>query len=503
MIKKEGSKYVLMSKDGNKKLGSFDTREEAEDREKEINRIKRSASMVITKAVSKADGSLHWQAVCSDTGTDRTGERTSLILFKDWIERAENGSQVNFLPPADVPFLGLSHYPSLEGKGEAGPTTNMYVDGEVFKAKGVFYSDDDHPLGRLMFDAIAKEQALIEKGENPEQPIRISAAWYDLAHSHGAFVFERKSLTDRCPMCKSGASDKVYMRGQLDHFAATRVPINPRTSLGLEEKGMTITRKDDALSIVDDPAIVEEIDKEAKAVGKAELVVKADEEMSNMPLGGSMSLREADDFISSQEQASEVFSNYARFSTVMQNILERSEPNELKANVSNLISEFGNRVKAIKSAVEDAFMVDGEIVINEGVINMSDNTSENDTHPVDEFKEKYDEIMAMNDRTAQLEALTEAFNGLGQTAKAQVDGANPGAGVEAAIERGFTTVLERLALMQQQQASPQQQQPVQKSIAPSPSVIQATNNELPISPVTGKPSSLTAQVNRSVGMGVR
>lgn len=36
MIIKRGSKYVLMSKDGRKVLGSFDTREAAERRERQI-----------------------------------------------------------------------------------------------------------------------------------------------------------------------------------------------------------------------------------------------------------------------------------------------------------------------------------------------------------------------------------------------------------------------------------------------------------------------------------
>ena len=40
MIKKEKSKYVLYSKDGSKKFGSFDTKEDAKDREKEINYFK-------------------------------------------------------------------------------------------------------------------------------------------------------------------------------------------------------------------------------------------------------------------------------------------------------------------------------------------------------------------------------------------------------------------------------------------------------------------------------
>lgn len=39
-IKKEGNKFVLRSKDGKKKLGTFDSRKAAEKREREINFFK-------------------------------------------------------------------------------------------------------------------------------------------------------------------------------------------------------------------------------------------------------------------------------------------------------------------------------------------------------------------------------------------------------------------------------------------------------------------------------
>ena len=36
MIRKKGNKYILLSKDGSKKLGEFNTRKQAEQREKQI-----------------------------------------------------------------------------------------------------------------------------------------------------------------------------------------------------------------------------------------------------------------------------------------------------------------------------------------------------------------------------------------------------------------------------------------------------------------------------------
>lgn len=37
MIKKEGSEYILYSKDGKKKLGRYKTKQAAENREKQVN----------------------------------------------------------------------------------------------------------------------------------------------------------------------------------------------------------------------------------------------------------------------------------------------------------------------------------------------------------------------------------------------------------------------------------------------------------------------------------
>lgn len=41
MIRKQGNKFVLLSKDGKKKLGTFDTKAAAEKREKQIQRFKK------------------------------------------------------------------------------------------------------------------------------------------------------------------------------------------------------------------------------------------------------------------------------------------------------------------------------------------------------------------------------------------------------------------------------------------------------------------------------
>lgn len=241
-------------------------------------------TMVITKASVQADGSVRWQAVTSDTDEDRSGESTSVELFQDWIERATYGIETPFLPEPGMPFLGVSHYPALEGFGEAGITRRMFIDGNKFKADGVFYAD--RPVGKAAYDAIRKEQAMIRKGETVEKPIRISAGWWDLVHFHkdSDFLFVRQSLSDKCPICAKGQTfDKEYRQGQLDHFACTRVPMNPRTSIGLQEKSNMnkVTRKDDAATILDDE-LAEELDQKAKLVGKSEAPGEDDELLGAM-----------------------------------------------------------------------------------------------------------------------------------------------------------------------------------------------------------------------------
>lgn len=553
MIKTQGRKFVLYTSDGAKKLGSLDTKKEAEDREAEINRIKHAKKamveieLTVTKASLQDNGTMRWLAVCSDTNTDKTGEATSRPLFKDWIERIETGKSRSFLPPPRAPFLGLSHYPDLDGYGEAGITDKLMVDGNVFRAGGQFHDDDNHPLGKALFWALRRERDLIRMGETIEKPIRISAGWWDLAHSHGDFIFERKSLSDVCPMCKNGATDKVYLRGQLDHFAATRVPINPRTSLALEEKAMT-TRKEDAQSIIDDPELAEELDKRAALTGKAEteelpdgMVVKAkdkkpppfvkedEEEMegdegevspkkkgkkaesekaevekmdeeNHRPFGGATSLDEAESYMQAKQQAAELYSQWSLFQTVMGNVLDQAEPGEVKAKVNDLVNEFGSRVAAIKAAVEDVVLVQ-----NVGGNTMAEESRTHEGAEGFNVEAAVNEALSNNDldRQEKAEAIQRALEEYAETIKAQLDDVAPPDPAEA-VTKAMLPVVEKLDLLisklgDGQQAQPQL--PVQKSMAPAGQPVQqAQGAQVPVSPITGQPSKLRAMINRSVGM---
>jgi hypothetical protein len=239
-----------------------------------INHSMAEMSLYISKAsFDKKTQEMRWFAVASDTDRDDYDEKMSIELYNDFIRRAVEEEA----PPEELctdawcggmPYLSLSHYPDLNGRGLVGPTQGLYVDGKMLKAKGVF---SDTKLGRACFKSICDDLYSEEKSET--EKVRISIGFIDWAHYHGNFKFERKNLTDRCPMCAQGVGDRTFARGHLLHLALTRIPVNTRTDiLPIVEDSMT-TRKEDAESIVGEE-LAEELEHEAKLVGKSEAVVE-------------------------------------------------------------------------------------------------------------------------------------------------------------------------------------------------------------------------------------
>jgi hypothetical protein len=239
-----------------------------------INHSMAEMSLYISKAsFDKKTQEMRWFAVASDTDRDDYDEKMSIELYNDFIRRAVEEEA----PPEELctdawcggmPYLSLSHYPDLNGRGLVGPTQGLYVDGKMLKAKGVF---SDTKLGRTCFKSICDDLYSEEKSD--AEKVRISIGFIDWAHYHGNFKFERKNLTDRCPMCAQGVGDRTFARGHLLHLALTRIPVNTRTDiLPIVEDSMT-TRKEDAESIVGEE-LAEELEHEAKLVGKSEAVVE-------------------------------------------------------------------------------------------------------------------------------------------------------------------------------------------------------------------------------------
>lgn len=536
MIKQENGKYHLYSKDGSKHLGGpYDSRGEAEERERQVNYFKHQkaglveVSMVITKASLQPDGSMRWQAVTSDTSPDSTGEATSLALFQDWIQRAETGQTVDWLPPPRKPFLGVSHYSDLGGYGEAGITKEMWIQGDRFKAGGTFRSET--PIGPALFEAVRGEAELARKGP-VEQPIRISAAWWDIEHSHGPFIFTRKSLTDVCPMCAKGEGSKVYLKGQLDHFAATRVPINPRTSLALQEKSeMGTTRKQDAATIIDED-LAEELEEKSKLIGKSEteqpaIVVKAmkhpdketaeedametskdeaEEEaprVKKKPKGGSFMTDKAAVTweVAKTLPEAKSLSRVELMGLVRRNIAGQPEEERLGL-FEALLDDMSSELNEIKTAVEELYLaqpaVEDDLLPND--------YGEEEITPMEyleTFNQAVAEALTSDQPTAQkAEVIQKALNTVALAIKADLETPAAPGDMVAAFKAALAPLADNLAQLNARLGMAQQPtvvMPTQKSMT-VPTVVQPQQNQLPVSPITGQPSSLTALVRGSVGL---
>lgn len=249
---------------------------------KVLDNALREFSLRITKT-SQSGGMKRWSAINSDTVSDLYGERMSLELYQKMIGYIKDST-----PPPDafkdmvcsdywcggMPYVSLAHYPDLNGKAVPGETLELFVDGIQLKAKGIFF---DNKLGNAVWKSLQKDE------NKTEDRIRISIAFLDLAHKHGdtGNVWERKSKITDCPECLVGKGDKVYVDGYLVHLALTRVPVNPRTSMLAEKSEMAKkiqTRKEDAESIVEDKALVDEIANEALEAKSDVLVEMSDTE---------------------------------------------------------------------------------------------------------------------------------------------------------------------------------------------------------------------------------
>ena len=301
-------------------------------------------SMAIVKATyDKASATRNWNATASDTEEDSYNDSMSLELFSDFLHRIETKEQ----PPEDFqgefwdggkPYLSVSHYPDLNGKGVPGPVDAVFVDGRTevgrgkLKAKGRF---DDTPIGRACFESVCADLY----GDDPvpdDEKIRISIAFLDWKHRHKAsdYTFERSEDNMICPECiKEFLEDeyggKEFLRGHLIHLALTRVPVNTRTSMEVE-RSMT-KQKEDAASIVTDE-LAEELEEEAKMVGKSEaLVVKAEEEIveEGKAKKEDMEDEEGDDEENDKKKKDKKNEKKSDFETQMLGILE-----EIKADVT-------------------------------------------------------------------------------------------------------------------------------------------------------------------------
>lgn len=244
-------------------------------------------SMSITKASydTRSGGAMRFRAVASDTDPDLYEEKMSTELFTDFVNRIENNTPIpeSFKSAVcedtwcgGMPYPSISHFRSgPQGVNVPGKLDKVYSDGNVLKSVGILY---DTELGRAVFKSLC-DDLYAKKSEPDHNPVRISIGFLDLQHSHIGngmnYKFERKGLTDQCPMCFQNIGGKVYEKGILVHLAFTRVPVNPRTEAEVERSmsDAIVTKKDDAASIVGELADVLVDKSKAEEV----LVVKAQE----------------------------------------------------------------------------------------------------------------------------------------------------------------------------------------------------------------------------------
>lgn len=200
--------------------------------------VRANKLLLITKvAEDKQTGVRRWFARASGIERDLYNERMSVVLFNDFINRVESRDEVPepFSSKAwngGLPYLGIAHYLDMGGLGIIGDTEQLYIDGDLLKARGTF---KETPMAleayKSIYDDIANNVPL-------EQRVRISIAFIDWAHNHegkGGGEFKRRTLSDRCDLCADGRGEKVYLAGQLVHLALTRIPAYTTATIELQE----------------------------------------------------------------------------------------------------------------------------------------------------------------------------------------------------------------------------------------------------------------------------
>lgn len=180
----------------------------------------------ITKARTRDDGVMEWYATTTKFDRDVQRDKVTKAFYEEAIKRFKSGT-------VDPPFFSVAHYgkcPECDKCGAkyrsltdykcsecgedrliAGITTDIWIDGKQPKAKGYFYPTE---VGKTMYLQIKSD---IEKNLPHDEKIRISMGFYP-DPGDGTIV-------------KSEGRD--FMKGWIEHFAGTRVPVVGETEVGV------------------------------------------------------------------------------------------------------------------------------------------------------------------------------------------------------------------------------------------------------------------------------
>lgn len=479
----------------------------------------------ITKAsVDPQTGEMRWACVASDVFEDSLRDSMHKSLFDSFLHRinknvaAPEPWQTEFWK-GGMPYLSVSHYSDGNGRLVPGPVSNVFLDGDLLKAKGGF---SDTPLGKAAFasvrDSVKKMKSGIEDGGF--QPVRISIGFLDFKHTHksNGFTFERKSLDMVCPECVqehlSGKREGVtYQEGQLIHLALTRVPVNQRTEIGLDvevDRAMT-TRKGDAASIVGEELAeeIQAIEEEMVNPQKA-LVTKSEEEpevVAPTVVSRAFTLLEQ---INGSYQIGDVF-----------RMLE-----EAVWNVCHFGSDKYPTAESMKSAVKSAIEEAGELITARSLVLMGnypekDEKEKKDKKPMKEDEEEEDEVdksyailrakLATLDKSDKKNAiqLQGELNTLAVTIEKSFGGNTQAVVVQATTEPDLTSIvakavaplMEKMLILEERMKSPVQEDAVVQRGLTAPQV-QVMVNDPANHGETKKAevSELDKFVNRSVGL---
>lgn len=498
-----------------------------------------SLDMYITKATS--DGrTMRWAAVNSDTSPDLYQERMSYELYKSFVDNIKNEVPVPVIFKDEVtssywdggmPYLSISHYSDLNGDAVPGEPLELYVDGNQadarLRAKGILF---DSPLGHSVFRALKED-----KVKNPDEKIRISIGFLDLAHKHGenGKLFVRESRTSVCPDCASGVGQKIYVDGYLVHLALTRVPVNTRTEMVLEEKSMATkakkTRKEDAASIVGKD-LAEELDTkntvarsdvlvemseaevetpveevEAPVEEKSDAVVEESAPVAYLPYDGATSMKEAYSAKVAKEEMVHVMDMFSIFQNVAWNIIDRADVTDKKEAFKNAVDEFKSLLAA-KAMVEFSQAPMVELSVQE----------DHELQPaIDALLENIDNSATSASVNERLEAINPALQELGTAitdyvSKSANNGSNepapaPNKDVTEILQNAIqpliasvNAVAERLGVLESKSSA--------SSVNPSSRIPAPRTNVLPPnllqqkSEPAVKPGSIREIVNKSVGI---